>query len=95
MPIKFTQYLRPNGNTRVIEITRPAEIEALAQDLLKQGLVFEIEELQTGEVSMSIEDHGKEDTEVIAMEICSNGPEVPKAVDKMIQGAYEQRTTRN
>lgn len=95
MAIKFTQYLRPNGRTKVIEIERPSEIEALAQGLLKQGYVFEIEELQTGEVSMSIEDHSKEDPEVIAMEICPNGPEVPNAVDKMIREAYEQRTTRN
>lgn len=79
--IPFTQYLRPHGRPREIQIERPLEIEQRAQDLIKRGVRFEAEQLTTGEVSLTAH-YNDED---IAIEICENGPEVPPAVDRLVQ----------
>lgn len=91
--MKFTQFLRPDGRRRETEIHRSPEIEALANGLAMQGYSFEIEELSTGDVSMEVVKHGGDDPEVIAGEICRNGPEVPIAVDKMIRDAADAEST--
>jgi hypothetical protein len=55
----------------------------MAQELIQAGYWFEVEELTTGEASFTIRDLNKDvdvDSEVIA-----NGPEVPAAVDRMIE----------
>lgn len=83
MSIPFTQYLRPDGRTKGVEIDRPAEIEDAAKRLIDSGCVFEIEELSDGTVSMTCE----RDDEVLAHELCPNGPDVPTTVDRMIQSA--------
>lgn len=91
MSIPFTQYLLPNGRRSAVTIKRPAKIEALAQKIIAAGCRFEIEMLQTGEVSMEIlkdvPDPDLDDS--VAMEICTNGPEVPVAVDKMVADAVK------
>lgn len=84
--IPFTQFKRPDGRKVQTGIERPAAIEMMAQRLLKQGFVFEIEELMTGMVSMEVTD-GRS---VIASEICTNGPDVPPTVDRMIRNANER-----
>lgn len=89
MSIPFTQFLRPNGRKRVETIERPAEIEAIAEQLQQAGVVFEIEELQNGVVSMEAvrPTGGDDDPEVLASELCRNGPEVPRMVDKLVKEA--------
>jgi len=85
MSIPFTQFLMPHGRESAVTITRPEPVESKARELLKEGCLFEIEMLQTGEISMEIVRGEK----IICGEICANGPPVPLAVDKMITEAHE------
>lgn len=95
MSIPFTQYLMPDGRKASVRIDRPAEIEAKAQQIIGQGYRFEIEMLQTGDVSMEIvKDVADPDIDdSLAGEVCHNGPTegarlgVPESVDKMINDA--------
>lgn len=88
--IQFTQYLRPNGTPKPVTINRPEDIEKLAADLIGNGCRFEIEELLTGEVSMTCERSDGDDTETLAIQVVPNGPQVPEAVDKMVREAWEE-----
>jgi hypothetical protein len=80
MPIPFTQYLRPDGRKKPVTISRPAEIEQMANDIINAGYWFECEELVNGVVSFTITD----DDDDHAAEVCHNGPNVPDVVDRMI-----------
>ena len=82
MSIHFTQYLRPDGRPKSVHINRPQEIETKAKQIFKAGFSFECEHLSTGDVSLTIVNKAKE--EDVAIEIVPNGPDVPKAVDKLI-----------
>lgn len=86
--ILFTQYLRPDGEKRSVEIDRPAEIEAMAEAFIKAGGYFECEELTTGHVSLTA---GHPDCEEgdCAIELVPNGVEVPNAVDRLVKKACE------
>jgi hypothetical protein len=86
MSIPFTQYLRPDGRKAFVTIDMPAEVEAVANELIKNGYHFDVEELQTGVVSMTCE---KSD-DVISIQLCSNGPEVVEAVTKLVRTADER-----
>lgn len=94
MSIPFTQFLMPDGRKRRIVINRPAVIEALAARIIADGYRFEIEMLQTGEVSMEIvkDVPEPEPDDCLGGIICVNGPSangilgVPESVDKLIQG---------
>lgn len=72
-------------------VQRPQEIEDLARFLVANDCRFEIEVLTTGEVSMEIvrRKTPESEPETLALEICPNGPEVPIAVDKMIQNGHK------
>lgn len=83
MTIPFTQFLMPDGRQKEVSIDRPEAIGTLARGLIDHGCVFEIEMLSTGEISMEVM-HGENS---IAAEICLNGPEVPKAVDRLVEQA--------
>lgn len=82
--IPFTQYLLPDGDKREIAIERPADIEERATAVINRNARFEAEVLTTGEISLTV--HYKE--EDIAIEICSNGPSVPEAVDRLVKTAH-------
>jgi hypothetical protein len=79
--IPFTQYMRPDGRRVEVLIGRPSEIAALASRIIERGFLFECEHLTTGHVSFTIA--GPDDDEDI--EVVSNGPEVPVAVDRMVK----------
>ena len=85
--IPFTQYLRPMGTPVKIEVNRPPEIEAMAQELIADGCRLEVEVSMTGEVSFTVEHEDCEAT-VIAMEVVPNGPTVLPAVDRLITEAH-------
>lgn len=85
MSIPFTQFKRPNGRKVAVEIDRPPGIEKMAHELVKIGCVFEIEELVTGAVSMEVMLNGNP----LASWFCANGPEVPIAVDEMVEETYK------
>lgn len=84
--IPFIQYKRPHGRKVMVDITRPEHIETMAKRLLDFGARFEIEQLMDGTISMECV-MGAED-EALAGELCPNGPEVPKAVDRMVEAAF-------
>lgn len=58
----------------------------MATELIAWGMVFEIEELMTGKVSMTCEWPHKD--EVLSIQICDNGPAVPDCVDKLVADAH-------
>jgi len=89
--IPFTQYLRPNGRTREVSIERPAEIYKKAMEIINAGYRFEVEELTTGQISMTI----SKDDEDCDIELVSNGPEVPVAVDRMITRFHAEKLQTN
>lgn len=79
--IPFTQYMRPNGRPVPVSIERPDEISAVAERIRDRGYRFECEHLLTGHVSLTIA--GPDDDEDI--EVVTNGPEVPVAIDRMVK----------
>lgn len=92
--IPFTQYLRPDGQKRAVEIERGAETEAVAKRFIDAGGRFELEMLgDMKTVSLTacrIVDNEPQD---IACELCENGPEIPSAVDHLVAAvAHISRT---
>jgi sensor histidine kinase regulating citrate/malate metabolism len=79
--IYFTQYLRPDGRKTAVMIDRPDYIAKAADFIRSNGFRFEIEELSTGQVSMTISD----DEDDYHRKICDNGPDVPATVDELIK----------
>ena len=82
--IPFMQYLRPDGRKRPTSIDRPDDIATKAIRIIAAGYRFEIEELTTGDVSMTIFDPDKGID--VAIEVCPNGLAVTASVDKLIKG---------
>jgi hypothetical protein len=78
--IPFTQFLPPDDRERQLSIERPADIMAKAEEILFAGYHFEIEELQTGEIHMTVSE-GDEDFDG---EICTNDEAIPDTVDILI-----------
>jgi hypothetical protein len=87
MSIPFTQYLRPDGRKRAVEIEMPEPIEALAQIFINHGGRFECEHLRTGHVSFAAVHEVDGVDEDIAIELCPNGPDVPFAVELLVRKA--------
>ena len=86
--IRFTQYLMPDGRTRDQWVKRPDEIELLAAQLEAQGCRFECEILRTGHVSLTCSrEECDGETDVLAIEVCENGPGVLWAVDRLVHTA--------
>lgn len=78
--IPFTQFVAPHGRRVEVRIDRPEDVSTKAEKIIALGYRFECEVLTTCEVSLTIAgDKGDEDIEVV-----SNGPEVPLAVDRLI-----------
>ena len=85
MSIPFTQYLRPNGRKRPVDIERSPEIEAIAQRFIESGGKYECEELSTGHASLTAVKYGDD----VAIELTMNGPSVPDAVDRLVKKSEE------
>lgn len=84
--IPFTQYLMPDGRKRETSIDRGDDVERMAHEIIDKGYRFEIEMLQTGQISMTVSD--PEEEEDVACEICNNGPDVPPTVDRLVTEAH-------
>ena len=92
--IPFTQYLRPYGHKQPIWIDcfEDEKTNALAASVIEDGFVFEIEQLTTGMISMT--SHHKDDVDqdlTISMRLCSNGPDVPRNVKKLVESTAKMR----
>jgi len=85
MSIPFTQYLRPNGRRRDVEIDMPQEVEDLAKSFIAAGGRYECEELTTGHASLTAVYEVDGEDQDIAIEVCPNGPEVPPRVEKLVR----------
>lgn len=86
--IPFTQYMRPDGRKVEQFAPMPEGYEEKVKAILAAGLKFEAEVLTTGTVSLTIS-NGEED---IAIELSSNGPEVEKALIRLIDTGYKETT---
>lgn len=92
--IIFTQYVRPNGTKKLVEIERPEDICQKAQLLMDKGWRLEVENLGTEvhvEMCLLNEDEDYEDTEGDI--VLNNGRDIFLAVDRIINKVYEKETT--
>jgi hypothetical protein len=81
--VPFVQYLRPDGRQTLVSIERSEPIAALASRIREAGYQFECESLTTGQASFTVTHPTRGD---LAIEIVQNGPEVPAAVDRLVEG---------
>jgi hypothetical protein len=91
--IPFTQYLMPYGHTRTAGFDADPETEAAAKKLIKVGYRFTAEILSTNEVSFtceSVKPDADGEIDLLAIELCANGPEVDEAMRKMVKEAHYQ-----
>lgn len=86
MSIPFTQYLRPTGKKVQVEIDRHPDVERDAYAFINSGGYFECEELTTGHASLTA-GHLSYDEGDVAIEVVLNGPDVPAAVDRLVEKA--------
>ena len=90
MSVEFTQYLRPNGKRRAVRIDLDDDIaERHAQELmLSKGASFDVEELTTGEVSLTCEWEDSAGWPVTFIEVVPNGPGILEAARLLVERAY-------
>jgi len=85
--IPFTQYLLPDGRTRLMYIERSPDIAAKAQEIIDAGFCFECELLPGpgtfDEATVSLTITGEYRDHII--HLVENGPKVPETVDQMIK----------
>lgn len=83
--VELTQYLRPHGTpTKVYTHTDEGHFNRW-KTLLEKGYRLECEVLTTGEVSLTVSD----DEADHRIKICNNGPQVPIALDELIDEGFE------
>jgi hypothetical protein len=85
----FTQFLRPDGRKVPMSVKRPADVEALAAELQRHGIVFEAEILATDDVALyASRPDDDEDGAPVAVEVVPNGRAVHAAVDRLVRDAH-------
>ena len=89
MTIPFTQYLLPNGRKRATSIDVDEETKKLAQQFMDAGGYFECEILSTEDISLTACFDQPDGDNDIAVEVVQNGPDVIKAVQKLVRNAVE------
>jgi len=87
LKLEFLQYLRPNGDTRRVDIERPQDIEDMYDELLTVGISFEIEQLGDGKIFMDSMDTQRDE---ITNRLCANDQEVPMNVDSLIKETHRR-----
>lgn len=91
--MEFTQFLRPHGRRKQINITMSAKVELLADKCVEAGVRFEAEVLTTNQISFTAElDDEDGEVDVLGHEICHNEPgkTIPEAVEKVVRTAAER-----
>lgn len=84
MGIKFTQFMRPDGQRKPVEIDAGDEVQGMADELAGAGWQFETEVLTTGAVHA---DCCNEDGQ-LGVALVDNGPGVPAAIAKMVSESW-------
>ena len=96
--IPFIQYMRPNGRQVSVDFEcDDPEIENMACKIIAKGYQFEVEELSTGDISMTIYGPwvsayrvaGDECGDIVC-EICKNDVSVVSAVKKLVLSGCEK-----
>jgi hypothetical protein len=84
--MKFTQFVFPHGRKKAVFIDMPHEIESMAERIVAAGFNFEIECFpDTQIVNMDCCNDDKQ----LACEVTQNGPDVPKAVERLVKSAFK------
>ena len=87
MEIGFTQYLRPNGRTRIVTTDVADDLAKDVEAIETAGYRLTAEVLSTGVVSLCIEGQDGD----VGGELVPNGAGVPAAVDTLIRGFATDR----
>lgn len=88
MTIPFTQYMRPDGRKNEGGFDRPEEVEAVARELLAQGVHFDAEVLSTGHLSLTAEKDDLDDPVLaIAVFMQESPANVSRRVDQLVADA--------
>ncbi len=87
--IPFTQYLRPDGRQKPVNIEMPDDIEELAFRFIARGGWFEVEHLSTGHASLTACQIVDGEPDDIAIRVVENGPAVVPAVAALVREAAE------
>ncbi len=82
-PAKFTQFLMPDGRQKKVEIDVPDDVREQYDAIHAAGCRLTTEMLMTGQIAIYISDLQAEDD--FFCTVIPNGPEVPKAIEKMIR----------
>lgn len=85
---EFTQYLLPDGRTKEVTIDISDDLRSQYENIRNAGARLECEVLTTSEVSLTITD--PEEGVDFAIQVVPNGPDVPKAVDRLIRGFSDE-----
>ena len=94
--IPFTQYIRPRGRKKSLLIVRPAMILHKAEAIINSGYRFEIEELSTGMISMTIVgfDPSTGEEGDVAHKLTRNDKSVPSKVDDLVMSFVIPRVSQ-
>lgn len=88
MSVPFTQFMMPDGRKVKVSIEMSNEIEQLARKFIIAGGWFECEMLSDKTmVSLTACWHRPDGDNDVESELVPNGPEVPKAVERLIRRA--------
>ncbi len=87
--VQFTQYLRPDGRTKLITLSVADDLFANVEAIKNIGARLECEVLMNGIVSLTICDPDEGDD--FDIRLTANGPDVPKAVDDLIRQFTEKK----
>ena len=79
-PVKMIQFLRPNGRQVPVETDLPDNVADRANAIIATGYRFEIEELRTGEIHVTI---SAGDDDIVGI-LAPNGPGLHEAIADMI-----------
>ena len=91
MPVKFTQYLRPDGRRKMITLQVPDHVGEMAAKIFAAGYHFDAEILMDEKTcSFTCEPNEPDEDgndEPISMELVDNGPGVGEAIHRLIAEA--------
>ena len=85
MTVEITQYMRPDGRAVLMLTDINDAFEAPYRVIQGRGWRLAAEHLTTGEISITLEDLATE--EDLAGEVIPNGPEVPRAIERVLAAA--------
>jgi hypothetical protein len=83
MTVEITQYMRPDGRPVLRSTTISDAFEAPYSVIRMRGWRLAAEHLTTGQISLTVED----DEQDYACEITANGPDVPRAIERVLAAA--------